>query len=167
MYPQVFADFLGFRATYDDLTGLPSSAFFFGLKIGEEIHFEFETGKTLFIKLISMSMPDQAGRRTLFYELNGMPRESTVVDKALKPAVAARPKGDPANPAHIRAPMPGAVTEVAVSPGQQVLTGDKLVVIEAMKMLTTVSAPADTTVKSVLVKRGDTIDTDDLLIELT
>ena len=45
------------------------------------------------------------------------------------------------------------VTEVAVSPGQEVRAGDKLIVLEAMKMLTTVSASADGTIAEVLVKR--------------
>jgi pyruvate carboxylase len=59
--------------------------------------------------------------------------------------------------------MPGMVTEVAVSTGQVVKAGDKLVVLEAMKMLTTVSANTDGTVKEILVKKGDQVDSDDLL----
>ena len=55
---------------------------------------------------------------------------------------------------------------VAVSPGQEVKEGDKLVVLEAMKMLTTVSAQADGTVKSVLVSKGDQVDSGDLLVRL-
>jgi pyruvate carboxylase len=59
------------------------------------------------------------------------------------------------------------VTELAVSLGQQVKAGDKLIVLEAMKMLTTVSASADATVTEVLVKKGDRVDSDDLLLRLT
>ena len=62
--------------------------------------------------------------------------------------------------------MPGMVTEVAVSPGQVVSEGEKLVVLEAMKMLTTVSAGKNGTVKEVLVTKGDQIDSDDLLVVL-
>ena len=62
--------------------------------------------------------------------------------------------------------MPGMVTEVAVSTGQEVKAGDKLIVLEAMKMLTTVSANADGTIKEILVKKGDQVDSDDLLIKL-
>ncbi|MES2438649.1 MAG: biotin/lipoyl-containing protein, partial [Verrucomicrobiota bacterium] len=103
-----------------------------------------------------------------FYELNGMPRESVVMDKSLlSVSKASRPKGDPENPAHACAPMPGMVTEVAISPGQQVKAGDKLVILEAMKMLTTVSASADGVISEVLVKKGDQVDSDDLLVKLT
>jgi pyruvate carboxylase len=167
MYPQVFADFDAFRAKYDDLSGLPTAAFFYGLQIGEEIEVEIDPGKILIIKLISIGEPDEDGCRALFYELNGMPRESIVSDQSLKSlAKASRPKGEPANPAHACAPMPGMVTEVAVSVGKEVRSGDKLVTLEAMKMLTTVSANADGIVKEVLVKKGDQVDSDDLLIRL-
>jgi pyruvate carboxylase len=167
MYPQVFADYVAFRAKYDDLSGLPTPAFFYGLHQGEEIEFEIDAGKTLIIKLVSIGEADAEGRRTLFYELNGMPRESMVADKSLQSiAKPAREKGDPEDPSQACAPMPGMVTEIAVSPGQEVKEGDKLVILEAMKMLTTVSAQADGTVKSVLVTKGEQVDSNDLLVRL-
>jgi len=167
MYPQVFADFNAFRAKYDDLSSLPTSAFFYGLQIGEEIEVEIDPGKILIIKLISIGEADSAGRRALFYELNGMPRESVVLDSSLKAvSKASRAKGEPGNPAQACAPMPGMVTEVAVSTGQEVKAGDKLVVLEAMKMLTTVSAAADGTIGEILVQKGDQVDSDDLLVKL-
>jgi pyruvate carboxylase len=44
---------------------------------------------------------------------------------------------------------------------------DKLVVLEAMKMLITVSASADCSIAEVLVKKGDQVDSDDLLVKIT
>jgi pyruvate carboxylase len=168
MYPQVFEAFNAFKAEYDDLSGLPTPAFFYGLQIGEEIEIEIDPGKILIIKLISIGEADGSGRRTLFYELNGMPRESSVLDNSLKtPDAAGRPKGDPSDPAQVCAPMPGMVTETAVSPGQEVKAGDKLVVLEAMKMLTTVSAAADGTIAELLVKKGDRVESDELLVRIT
>jgi pyruvate carboxylase len=167
MYPAVYKEFQAVRTRYDDLSKLPSSAFFYGLQIGEEIEVEIDPGKILIIKLISIGEPDDEARRTLFYELNGTPRESIVVDKSLSTtATAARRKGDPDNPSHVSAPLPGMVTEIAVSPGTEVKAGDKLVVIEAMKMLTTVSTPVDGIVKDIVVKKGIQIDSDDLLVIL-
>ncbi|MBC7979036.1 MAG: biotin/lipoyl-binding protein, partial [Armatimonadetes bacterium] len=64
------------------------------------------------------------------------------------------------------APMPGMVTEIAVSPGQEVKAGDKLILLEAMKMLTTVSASQDGVIKNVHIKKGLQVDSDDLLITL-
>ncbi len=168
MYPQVFADFVAFRKQYDDLSGLPTPAFFYGLQAGEEIEVEIDPGKILIIKLISIGEPDEDGNRTLFYELNGMPRESLVLDRSLASASGpARVKGEPGDPLQACAPMPGMVTEVAVSPGQEVKAGDKLVVLEAMKMLTTVSAGADGTVAEVFARKGDQVDSDDLLVQLS
>jgi pyruvate carboxylase len=137
------------------------------LQIGEEIEVEIDPGKILIIKLISIGEADSAGRRALFYELNGMPRESVVLDNSLKSvSKASRVKGEPGNPAQACAPMPGMVTEVAVSTGQEVKAGDKLVVLEAMKMLTTVSAAADGTIGEILVQKGEQVDSDDLLVKL-
>jgi pyruvate carboxylase len=167
MYPQVFADFNAFRGKYDDLSGLATPAFFYGLQVGEEVEVEIDPGKTLFVKLLSLGEADDAGGRTLFFELNGMPRESVVLDKSLvATSKAARLKGDTSDPNQACAPMPGMVTEIAVSPGQEVKAGDKLIVLEAMKMLTTVSANADGVVKELLVKKGDQVDSDDLLLRL-
>jgi len=167
MYPQVFAEFTSFRAKYDDLSGLPTPAFFYGLQLGEEIEIEIDPGKILIIKLISIGEADEHGNRALFFELNGMPRESIVADNSLAAtSKASRRKGDPNNEHQACAPMPGMVTEVAVSVGQPVKAGDKLVVLEAMKMLTTVSANTDGTIAEILIKKGDQIDSDDLLVLL-
>ena len=164
MYPQVFADYQESLKNFDRLTVLPTPSFFYGLQVGEEVHVDIGPGKTLFIKLISIGEADGEGRRTLFFELNGMPRETVVVDKALGKEAVANLKGEPGNPKHISAPLPGMISEVAVKAGDKVKEGDKLVVIEAMKMLTTVSAPADGTVGEILLAKGKAADTGDLLV---
>ena len=166
MYPQVFADFQQTLTDFDRLTVLPTPAFFYGLQIGEEVHVDIGPGKTLFVKLISIGEADSEGRRTLFYELNGMPREAVVVDKALGKAAVANIKGEPGNTKHVTAPLPGMISEVAVKAGDEVEEGDKLVVIEAMKMLTTVSAPGSGVVKEVLLGKGKAVDTGDLLVRI-
>jgi pyruvate carboxylase len=166
MYPQVFAEFQQSLKDYDRLTVLPTPAYFYGLSGSEEINVDIAPGKTLFIKLINIGEADAEGRRTLFFELNGMPRETVVVDRALGKEAVANLKGEPSNPKHISAPLPGMISEVAVKPGDKVKEGDKLVVIEAMKMLTTVSAPADGTVGEIPLAKGKSADTGDLLLTL-
>jgi biotin carboxyl carrier protein len=74
-----------------------------------------------------------------------------------------RPASDDDLFSHLMYPQ---VTEVAVSPGQEVKAGDKLVVLEAMKMLTTVSASADGVIEAVLVHKGEQVDSDDLLVKI-
>lgn len=167
MYPQVFADFDQFVATYGEVSDLPTTAFFYGLSIGEEIEVEIDRGKVLFIKLISIGEADEQGRRSVFYELNGMPRESQVVDKALAPKTAATTlKGNASDPLQAVAPMPGMITDIAVGVGTKVKAGDPLITLEAMKMLTTISAGTEGTVTEILVKKGDSVATDDLLARL-
>ena len=58
--------------------------FFFGLKSGEEITVDIESGKTLIIKFLTASDPHPDGTRTLFFELNGQPREVNVRDRSLR-----------------------------------------------------------------------------------
>ena len=60
--------------------------------------------------------------------------------------------------------MPGVISTVGVSVGQEVKTGDVLLSIEAMKMETALHADREGKVAEVLVKAGDQIDAKDLLI---
>ena len=166
MYPKVFADFKKSRVEFDDLSVLPTPAFFYGMQVGEEISVEIDRGKVLFIKLLSISEPSKDGVRTLFYELNGTPREATVTDRSLEIETKTRVKGDSDDPRHAVAPMPGMVSEISISLGAKVAEGDKLVTLEAMKMLTSVCANQDGVVKGVLVSEGDSVDADDLLVRL-
>ena len=76
------------------------------------------------------------------------------------------PKADPDNPNHVAAPMPGKVSTVAVSKGQPVKAGERLLSIEAMKMETAVYCPRDATVGDVLVKPGRSSAAGDLLVVL-
>ena len=131
---------------------------------GEEVTFELEAGKTLYVKFLTASEPHPDGTRTIFFELNGQPREVSVRDKALKSLAPERVKADPAVSGQVGAPIPGAITSLFVELNQPVEKGDKLLVLEAMKMQTTVPAPIAGRVKQRLVKVGDTVDAKDLLI---
>ncbi|MEM7601461.1 MAG: biotin/lipoyl-containing protein, partial [Verrucomicrobiota bacterium] len=167
MYPQVFEDFEQFVNDYDRVSGLPTTAFFYGLSVNEEISVEIQPGKVLFIKLIGISEPDPEGNRNVFYELNGMPRESQVVDKSRAPKnIVTKPKGDQNDPLQAVAPMPGMVTEINAEVGTKVAEGDAIVTLEAMKMLTTISASQAGTVTEILVSKGESVETDDLLAKL-
>lgn len=87
---------------------------------------------------------------------------------APSPAPAAAPSA-PAAPASaadgtkVLSPMPGNILAVNVSVGAAVKAGDVLLVLEAMKMENDIVAPCDGTVKQILVQKGSTVATDDLL----
>jgi pyruvate carboxylase len=106
------------------------------------------------------------GTRTVFFELNGQPREVRVVDRSVEGTVKRHPKADPDNLNHIGAPMPGKVSSVAVRTGQTLRMGERLLSIEAMKMETAVYSPRDVTVAEVLVTPGTVVEARDLLIVL-
>ena len=84
MYPDVYLKFAKALQSYGDLEALPTPQFFYGMERGEEIMVDIEPGKTLVIKFMTVSEPHPDGYRTVFFELNGQPREANVVDKSLK-----------------------------------------------------------------------------------
>ncbi|KAM9190130.1 propionyl-CoA carboxylase alpha chain isoform 1-T1 [Dugong dugon] len=66
----------------------------------------------------------------------------------------------------LRSPMPGVVVVVSVTPGDVVVEGQEICVIEAMKMQNSLAAGKTGKVKSVHCKTGDTVGEGDLLVEL-
>jgi pyruvate carboxylase len=164
MYPDVFTKFARAHQQYGDLEALPTPQFFYGMKRGEEITVEIEPGKLLIIKFQTMSEPHPDGTRTVFFDLNGQPREVVVRDRSLQATVTARPQADPLQPGHVGAPIPGAISSVAVEQGQTVAKGDRLLVLEAMKMQSTVYAPIAGKITQKLVQPGQQVDAKDLLI---
>jgi pyruvate carboxylase len=166
MYPTVFADFAKHLQASSDVSVLPTSAFFYGLKPGEEISVHIEQGKVLIIRLISVSPADKDGRRTISYELNGIGRETFIIDKTITPKTKARPKADLADVTHVAAPIPGLIATLSVSVGSKVAKGDKLLMMEAMKMQNTVYAPCDGVVAELHIALGDTVESKDLLIKI-
>jgi len=167
LYPKVFPDLAKHQVAYSDTSILPTSMFFFGPEIGVEHPVEIEPGKTLIVKLLAVGEPHADGTRTAFFELNGQPREIMVVDRSLASAVKAAPKADPSDPNQIASPLPGLVVGVAVSPGDPVRKGQKLLSIEAMKMETTLYAERPGRVAEVVAGVGTQVAPGDLLIRLT
>jgi pyruvate carboxylase len=166
MYPQVFADFQKHQREFGDVSVLPTPSFFYGLQVGEEISVEIERGKVLIIRLVSMGATDKEGRRTLSYELNGTARDTVIVDRSVTPKTKSRPKADLADATQVAAPIPGLIAVLSVSVGAKVIKGEKLLMMEAMKMQTTVYAPCDGVVSELNVAVGDTVESKDLLIRV-
>jgi len=145
---------------------LPTPQFYYGMQRGEDITVELEPGKTLVIKFQTIGEPHPDGTRTVFFELNGQPREVTVRDRKLEVKEQPRIKADPAQAGQIGAPIPGVVSTVAIELGQTVKKGDRLLVMEAMKMQSTVYSPVAGTVKQMLVHPGQHVEAKDLLLEI-
>jgi len=166
MYPDVFVKFARARQTFGDVEVLPTPAFYFGIERGSEITAELEPGKALVIKFLTIGEPHPDGTRIVFFELNGQPREVSVRDRKLEVKEAPRHKADPSHPGQIGAPIPGVVSTVAVEIGQKIKKGDRLLVMEAMKMQSTVYAPVTGIVKQLLAQPGQHVEAKDLLLEI-
>lgn len=65
----------------------------------------------------------------------------------------------------IKAPMPGLIIELKVKPGDEVKTGDPLLILEAMKMENIIKSPGAGVVKNVKAKKGDSVEKNQILIE--
>jgi pyruvate carboxylase len=164
MYPEVFTKFAKVRSTWGNVEVLPTPQFFYGLDKGEEVTVELEPGKALIIKFLTVSDPQPDGTRVIFFELNGQPREVSVRDQGSQAKVEARQKADPAMPGHVGAPIPGAVSSLSVELGEEVKKGDRLLVMEAMKMQSTIYAPIGGRIAQKLVNAGDKVESKDLLL---
>ncbi len=66
----------------------------------------------------------------------------------------------------VKAPMPGLVLQVGVSEGQDVKEGERLLILEAMKMENSINMHADGKIKKINVKNGQAVDKNQVLIEL-
>ena len=67
---------------------------------------------------------------------------------------------------NIFAPMPGLVLDVMVKIGDPISKGSPLMILEAMKMENVIKATGEGKVKSITISKGDTVDKDQLLIEM-
>ncbi|MEO6732996.1 MAG: acetyl-CoA carboxylase biotin carboxyl carrier protein subunit [Ferruginibacter sp.] len=66
----------------------------------------------------------------------------------------------------IKAPMPGLVLEIAVADGQQAAEGEKILILQAMKMENSIVMPANATIKKIMVSKGQVVERGQVLVEL-
>ncbi len=165
MYPKVYMDYMGRHRLYGPVRTLPTRTFFYGMQSGEEISAEIDPGKTLEIVMQAVGETDEAGEARVFFELNGQPRTVRVRNRKVTASTQKRAQAEAGNVAHVGAPMPGVISSVVVSVGQELKQGDLLCTIEAMKMETGIAAEQDGVVKTIHAPAGSQVDAKDLLIE--
>ena len=117
---------------------------------------------------VDVDIPEE---RDLRY-LNGyIPPYSPVSRVTVPPVVSQAPppsKGGSATPVDgkvCRSPMAGVVVQINVQPGQQIQEHDLLMVLEAMKMETNITAPVSGKVKAITVNPGDAVAKDQVVVE--
>jgi propionyl-CoA carboxylase alpha chain len=97
---------------------------------------------------------------------NGTQIDALVLSKRAAELHALMPyKAPPDMSRFVLSPMPGLLVEVAVQPGQKVLAGERVAVIEAMKMENVLFAAADGVVAKVLAGKGESLTVDQPIVE--
>jgi len=110
----------------------------------------------------------QGGKNPLAIRVshNGMQIEALVLSPRAAALYALMPyKAPPDMSRFVLSPMPGLLVDVAVQPGQKVQAGERVAVIEAMKMENVLFAAADGVVGKVLAAKGESLTVDQAIIE--
>jgi pyruvate carboxylase len=165
LFPAPAREFEESRERYGDISVLPTLDYLYGLRTGQEHDVDIESGKTLLLRLRSIGEPDQRGYRTVMATINGQLRPIVVRDSSVQADAPAQEKADPADPGHIAAPYGGAITPL-VTVGDTVTAGDKIAVIEAMKMEASITAPHGGVVARLVVTGTKTVEGGDLVLVL-
>ena len=164
LYPKVFEEYWAFRLKFGNVSKVPTSVFFYGLKPGEETIIEIARGKSVIVRLESVGTLNEEGMRTIFFTLNGQTRNLQVRDQSVAATKISNAKADKVNPRQMGAPLQGMLSKVLVKPGQAVPKNTPLFVIEAMKMETTITAPQDLVVAIITLTEGSRVAADDLVL---
>ena len=105
--------------------------------------------------------------KTFVFKINGNKYTSKISDKYDRLIEKLGMKlGTAQKVGDIKAPMPGLVLEVAVEVGTVVSKGDKVLILEAMKMENVIKAAGDGTVKAIHISKGTAVEKGQLLIEM-
>jgi len=164
LYPKVWDDSHKHYLEYGNITRIPTENFFYGLKEGEEIMIQLDEGKVIDIELLSINKPNSDGYRTVFFKVNGQYRNIQILDKSLNIVKHENEKADSNNESHIGAPLQGRLSEIFVKKGQEVKKNEALFIIEAMKMETTINASRNLEISNIILKAGEMVNSDDLVV---
>ncbi|MBP9562746.1 MAG: pyruvate carboxylase [Acetoanaerobium sp.] len=168
LYPDVFEAYLKYLQEYGDFSRMGSDVFFHGLAEGESSEIKISEGNSFLINLISISKPDINGYRTVAFEINGNRKEIKVKDKTKSSKMESDDEVKFAtadNPYEIGASIPGNIYKILVAEGETVKENQNLMIIEAMKMETTITAKMDGVIGKILVKEATQVKSGQLLIE--
>jgi len=164
LYPKVFDEYFAHVQELGEVYYLPTPAFLFGLKAGEEIMVQIDEGKTLLIRMVSIADADENGIRAVYFEHNGQTRRIRVVDNSLKSLLKTNAKASGEN--QIGSPLQGKISQVKVKEGDKVQVNTPLFIIEAMKMESIITATKESVVKQIHLPAGSIVEQGDLIIEL-
>jgi pyruvate carboxylase len=125
---------------------------------------ELAPGKSILVKFIYMSEPDEDGIRHVFFKLNGQTRSIEIRDKKFKVTKKTNRKVTNAN--EVGSPLQGKIARILVKATERVEKNTPLFAIEAMKMESTIVASKPGTISEVVLNEGSLVEQDDVVLVL-
>lgn len=163
-YPKVFEEYFSNKEEWGNVSVIPTPSFFYGLKPNEEIIIKIAEGKTIIVKFLYKSEPDDKGLRTVYFKLNGQTRAIEVKDHSVKTDFNHNKKAN--GEKEIGAPLPGLLSKIWVKQGDKVKVNQPLFTIEAMKMENTVVANVAGEISILVLKENSLVELNDCVVEV-
>lgn len=173
-HPNDAVNFFKFEEKFGKAYVLPPSILFRrgGFKLGEVVKFRDHYGKEHIVEIGPMQT-DEDGMTHVYLNVDHHQRvfefepEATQAGEAKAVKLGKREIDDLAKAGDMRAPFNANVCEVSVAVGQEVKAGDRLVILEAMKMQTPINSRVDGKVEKVCTKVGAAVQPGDELVKIT
>ena len=163
LFPGPTRDYEEAVEDFGELTVLNTREFLHGVKPGTEVDVPIERGKGLVLSVQAIGEPDDRGMRQVVCSINGQLRVVVVRDASITSTVAAAEQADPSVAGQIPAPFAGVVTLV-VEAGEQVVAGQQVATIEAMKMEAAITTPVAGRVSRLAIGHAQAVEGRDLLL---
>ncbi|MBU1566315.1 MAG: pyruvate carboxylase [Proteobacteria bacterium] len=163
-HPNDAVEFFKFSEKYGQVYVLTPSIFFRqgGYAVGEKLAFRDHHGKEHMIE-VGPSPVNDAGETSVYFNVDHHPsifnfKAKTAVGKQGEAAILSKEEIlDLAKAGDVRSPFSGKIVEITVAEGQEVLIGDRVAIMEAMKMQTPILAEMDGIVTTINAKKGDSL----------
>jgi pyruvate carboxylase subunit B len=135
-------------------------------------------GETYHIKVTGTGHP-QDNTRPFYMTVDGVPEElmletldeipinSSEQDKSTTSSQKNSQRLKATEQGHVTTAMPGVIVDILVSKGDKVEAGTALIITQAMKMETEIQAPIAGIIKAIHINKGDSVNPDECLIEIT
>ena len=131
------------------------------LKIDDNIATVEVNGKTYTVEIdpSTANLVSVAPKKVVKLEATPAPKAAPTPAVAVSPATTA-----PSGGSFIKSPLPGVIIDVFVQPGDAVKAGQRILMLEAMKMENNIDADKEGTVIEVSVQKGDSVMEGDVLV---
>lgn len=174
-HPNDAVNFFRFEEKFGRVYVLPPSILFRrgGFKLGEIVAFKDHSGKEHIIEMGPKQESADGTETNVYLNIDHHQRhfifENAVAEAGEAKAIKLSKKEieDLAKAGDVRAPFTANLCEISVKEGQEVKAGEKLVVLEAMKMQTPVNSEVDGVIAKVVAKVGDAVQPGDELVKVT